>query len=99
MPNITDQKGVLILDTAADNIVPSNIIVKIKKIRMVGATAAGQMRLTDAGNSQSKVAAWSGSAAPFFTDDADFAQDFVILRGLRLLDNAPAGALLYVYTR
>jgi hypothetical protein len=97
VPNVTNQRGVLILDTAADNIVAAggatlNPNVKIYAAKFI-AIVGGQATITDAGSSQARA---EFSA---ITNGADF-QIFnppLLLNGLRLLA-ITATDRLYVYT-
>jgi ABC-type Fe3+-siderophore transport system permease subunit len=95
MANIVNLPNVLVLDTAADNIIAATVGVRIRKIRIVAAAAAVAATLTDAGGTVGKI----GLIAPIGgTDTAAFFAAPFVLNGLQLLALSGAGALVYVYT-
>jgi hypothetical protein len=97
MANVVNQRGVLILDTAADNIVAAaaagtSTNVKVYAGKFI-AIAAGQATITDAGGSQAKAefsAIQNGSDLQRFDPP-------LLLSGLRLL-GITATDRLYLYT-
>ena len=94
MANNITLKDVLVLDTAADNIIAAGVPVYIYKARFSHPTAAGGVTVTDAGGTVAKIdmAAAAGSA------DSEFFQNKpLVLNGLRVLAIA-AGGVLYIYT-
>lgn len=94
MANNTSQKGVLVLDTAADNIVAAGTPVKIAKARFVHPTAAGAVTVTDAGGTVAKLelAAVAGGA-----DESNFLKKPFTLDGLKIIAIS-AGGVLYLYS-
>jgi ABC-type Fe3+-siderophore transport system permease subunit len=95
MANITNLPHVLVLDTAADNIVASTVGVRVRKVRIVAAAAAVAATLTDAGGTVGKIGLIAAIGA---TDTAEFFAAPLVLNGLQLLALSGAGALVYVYT-
>lgn len=94
MANNVSLPGVLVLDTAADNIVAAGIPVKIAKARFCHPTAAGGVTITDAGGTVAKLDLSAGAGA---SDQADFSQKKFTLNGLKILAIA-AGGVLYLYS-
>jgi hypothetical protein len=88
MSNIVNQKGVIILDTAADNIVAAGIPVRIAKIRFKATASGNVATITDAGGS---VAKWEEISTATGVQT-------LVLDGLRLLSITGASSLVYVYT-
>lgn len=95
MANDVSQSNVLVLDTAADNIVAATIGVRIRKVRIVAAAANVSATLCKAGGTVGviNVAAVIGAS-----DTIEFYSAPLQLAGLRLLSIAGAGAIVYVYT-
>lgn len=95
MANDVSQPYVLVLDTAADNIVAAGTQVNVMKIRLVTAAAAATATLCKAGGTVGVIGLAAGAG---FSDVIEFEQAPMKLAGLRLLALAGAGAVVYVYT-
>lgn len=92
MANVTTLPNVLVLDTAADNIVAAATKVKVKMVTFAGPTAAGKAEITDAGGTVSKITLAAGASG----DAQRRFESAFTLNGLRLLSVA-AGAVVHVY--
>lgn len=94
MANDLTRRGVIMLDTVADNIFPAGTKVSVAKVRFVHPTAAGVADIGDAGGSVSLInlAAPAGGA-----DVIEFYNKPFILNGLKLIALA-AGAQVWIYT-
>lgn len=96
MANNTSQVGVLVLDTAADNIVASTVGVRVRKVKLVaGAAAAATATLCKAGGSVGVIGMAATTGA---TDTTEFYSAPYQMAGLQLLTISGAGATVYVYT-
>ena len=90
--------GILVIDTAADNIVAAGVPVKISQIRWVGSTtAADSATVMEAGGS---VPSWESGPTTAgslgFTDESEFDSDNpMILNGLKV--GALTHGKLYIY--
>lgn len=94
MANNVSLPEVLVLDTAADNIIAAGQKVYITKARFAHPTAAGGVTITDAGGTVAKL----DLAAPAGGADTEFFSNRpLVLNGLRVLAIA-AGGVLYIYT-
>ena len=94
MANDLTRRGVIFLDTVADNIVAAGTKVRVKMVRFVHPTAAGEANLGDAGASVGLI----NLAAPAGgSDQIDFSDRVFILNGLKLLALA-AGGPVWIYT-
>lgn len=94
MANDVSQKEVLVLDTAADNIIAAGNKVYIVKARFVHPTAAGGVTITDAGGTVAKL---DLAAAAGASDSEFFEYRPLVLNGLKVMAIA-AGGVLYLYT-
>jgi len=95
MANNVSQAGVLILDTAADNIVAAGIRVQIHKIRWQGGTTAAHVaEITDAGGS---VVKWREVANAANYSAVDYCDPPLVLNGLKL--TTLSSGVLFIYTR
>lgn len=95
MANIVNQPHVLVLDTAADNIVAATIGVRIRKVRLSQGTAAAKATLCEAGGTVEKIAL---ACLADESDTVEFYAAPLSLAGLKLLSIAGASAKVYVYT-
>jgi hypothetical protein len=93
MANDLTRRGVIMLDTVADNIIAAGTPVHVWKARLTHPTAAGVADIGDAGGSVSLInlAAGAGGA-----DAIEFYNKPFKLNGLRLIALA-AGAQVWLY--
>ncbi len=93
MANDLTRRGVIMLDTVADNIVAAGTKVQIIKARFVHPTAAGVADIGDAGG----VSLINLAAPAAGADCIEFYDKPFTLNGLRLIACA-AGAQVWLYT-
>jgi len=95
MANNVSQAEVLVLDTAADNIVAAGTSVYVRKARLAGGTTASKATICEAGGSVAKISLAHVSDS---SDEVYFNGKGLKLNGLKLIAISGTGSVLYLYS-